>query len=354
MAQLVLPNEHLLTLKDGRTLAWTQCGADAKISRRVLVFLHGVFGVGDSTPQSGTFCKARGFVGLAPTLPGWGRSSPFPAGAPLSAYAADIQELIHHVLGGEAPTHVVAFGGSYGSIWAYSVAANSPPQIATRIEPASAVCGLIAMGAFSPFREHKEHTVDMSWMNWFSVSAASRSWFLRWIHPLFGKVISSKIAGNLQGSLDVLRSILTGPKAMTAEEKQTVTAWAEGFGLTFEDWERNMARNMSLSTLHTVEGFKGVPDMLNSDWGFQLAHIDVGQSKDGAELPAIHKVPAVLPRVVVVGAKNDHLSPLVLQRYVAAHIPGAQLIELEGNHISAIVSLWDIIGGVVSGLPLDS
>jgi pimeloyl-ACP methyl ester carboxylesterase len=91
---LEVTGESVITLADGRALAFTQ-GGDLT-SRRVFVALHGVFGVGQQSDSSGLLqlFASRGFRSVSPTLPGWGRSSPYPAGRPLCAYASDIRELL--------------------------------------------------------------------------------------------------------------------------------------------------------------------------------------------------------------------------------------------------------------------
>ena len=61
-------------------------------------------------------------------------------------------------------------------------------------------------------------------------------------------------------------------------------------------------------------------------------------------------IPPVLPPVVIAGALRDHLAPIAMQRYVASCIPGALLMELEGNHISAITSMLSMLKAMIAGI----
>jgi pimeloyl-ACP methyl ester carboxylesterase len=353
MEQLSIEGEELITLRDGRTLAFVRGGNP--VSKKVLIFLHGVFGVGENNPHMSKFYASLNVRSLTPTLPGWGRSSPFPAAAPLSAYAEDIRQLLDFALGGDKATHIIIIGGSYGSVWAYACAANNPPDQGMKIEPKEAICSLVTLGSLTPHRENPTYTENMTWMNWFTVSRPATYWPLSLIHSSMGKLIRSKVAGNLDGARGILRQILTGPKAMLPEERDKISEWTAQFGSTFEQWEDNMARNMSLSVLHTMDGWNRVPETLNSDWGFHLADIKVPLKADSdpAQLlsPTLTDIPAKLPPVVIVGCVRDHLSPITNQRFVASKIAGAQLIELPGNHISAVVSLRPLIAAVVAGIP---
>jgi hypothetical protein len=243
---------------------------------------------------------------------------------------------------------LVFFGGSYGSVWAFACAANAPPDAATRIEPASCIRGLLVMGSFSPFAEHAGHTEGMSWVNWLTVSWPGLWPPLSWIHPTVGRLIRWKVAGNVDASIGMLRKILTGPGAMTPQERAAMEQWCVANGTTFAAWERNMAKGMALSVLHTLDGYNSVPAILNSDWGFRLSDIHILQTVPA--VPVLHAVPAALPAVVVAGALRDHLAPLAMGRWVATQIPGAQMLELEGNHISAITELNSIIAAMLNGL----
>lgn len=338
----MVPAEESVLLSDGRTLSYSQCGDFT--SSKVIIFFHGVFGIG--VAENAELYQRLGYRSICPTLPGWGTSSPWPKALPLSAFAADIAVLLRHAMG-DVPLHtLVVGGGSYGTVWAYSVAANKPPEGFPRL-PEGVVKGLLILGGFSPFREHVGYTEQMTWLNWLTVSRPSLYFPLRLLHPFAGRLIASKVKGNIEGSLQMLRQIITGPKAMTAQERKEVEDWAKSNGSDFEQWEWKMARNMSLSLLHTMEGYYLVPHLLNADWGFKLGDIRIG---DPAEHPTIQNVPDKLPPVVIVGAQRDHLAPLPLQRYVARNIPGAQLLELPGNHISVITAVANLITALVTNI----
>jgi pimeloyl-ACP methyl ester carboxylesterase len=353
-AELTVPNQRLLKLHDGRTLAYSSGGDET--SKKVFVSLHGVFGVGAVDAASSRHMSALGWYNIAPTLPGWGVSSPWPEGRPLSAYVSDIAELLQHTVG--TPTHVVVFGGSYGSVWAYAVAANNSPAGMMRIEPPGAIRGLLIFGGFTPYADEGGYAAalqGMTTLNWLTVGRPGRSMFVSWIHRLFGRFVRSQlISGGMAGGLSTLRQILTGPSAMTPPERAAMVEWAESQGMTFEEWEMGMARNIVLSVRETIEGYDATPGMINSEWGLDLADIHIGPvvpaPRPALPVLAPSDVPHELPPVVIAGALRDHLAPIAMQRWVAARIPGAQMVELQGNHISAVTTLKPIIAAVIRGI----
>lgn len=359
---LAVPGEHLLSLRDGRRMAFSSGGDLA--SKKIFIGLHGVFGVGEMTPHMSASLCAMGWRGLAPTLPGWGRSDPFREGVLVCSYASDIQELLASEVGTAeaAPTHIIVMGGSYGSIFAHAVAANSPSLIHTRIEPASAIRGLLILGGFSPYNVDAGYAAacnGMSFFNWITVGRPGQYWPLSLLHPFLGSVMSSKLRAGEPAALEILRMILTGPNAMKEEERRDIAAWAERVGTNFSAWEAGMARNMVLSVRDSMEGYRACPRIINSDWGFRLGDLRLpgaplrsaaGDRRAVISVAGEADIPPMLPPVVIVGALRDHLAPIAMSRYVAAVIPGAQLIELQGNHIAAIMTLLPIVKAMVAGV----
>jgi hypothetical protein len=269
---------------------------------------------------------------------------------------ADVQELLRHTVG--AATHVLVFGGSYGSVWAYACAANSPPAGISRIEPPGAIRGLLILGGFSPYADESGYAAaldGMSMLNWLTVGRPGRSVFLRWIHGFVGRLIRGRLqAGGVAAGLQTLRTILTGPSAMTPVEREDITAWAAGLGTTFEAWEAGMARNMVLSVRDTLEGYEITPGIINGEWGFSLADIAIPGAGTAPRAPipvtGQRDVPATLPPVVIGGAVRDHLAPIAMQRWVAARIPGALMVELQGNHIAGITTVMPMTRAMIRGI----
>lgn len=421
-ASLSVPGEQLLTLSDGRTLAFASGGEES--SRKIFLGLHGVFGVGAVDAWSSRAFADLGWRCISPTLPGWGRSSPWPSGRPVAAFTADVQELLSHAVCGGSPTHILVFGGSYGSVWAYAVAANRPPAGVRAIHPASAIRGLAILGGFSPYADDGGYAAaldGMTTLNWLTVGRPGRSMWLSWIHGLAGRAIRSQVvSGGLEGGRSLIRRILTGPGAMTPEERAAMEAWAAANGTTLEAWETTMARNVVLSVRDTLAGYAATPEIINSHWGFDLAEIRipgaagapavageaaatssgaaaaapgpdakaaglasavVGAAAEAAAaspastpaaggaglaaslaapaarvsrpplaLASPADVPPTLPPVVIGGGLRDHLAPIAMQRWVAARIPGAQMVELQGNHISGITCLLPMLRAMVRGI----
>lgn len=261
--------ECSIVLNDGRVLFYSSGGIYS--SSNVFIGLHGVFGIGETTTGMHEFLKEKGWKGLAPTLPGWGKSSPFPKELPLSAYVSDIAQLVKHAVGDKVK-RIIVMGGSYGSIWSYSVAANNPPAGFDKL-PAGTLCGLLVLGGFSPFKEDQNYSEGMTWLNWLTVGRPGLYRPLKYLHPLVGWLIQKKVAGNIDGARQLLRGILTGSSAMNASERRDIEEWCSRNNSTFEEWETSMARNMSRSVSETLEGYHSVPRLLNSDWGFKVEEI---------------------------------------------------------------------------------
>ena len=335
--------EEQIILDDGRVLEFV-CGGDRN-SSKIMIAIHGVFGVGALEQHISKFWYDLGWKCLCPTLPGWGKSSNFPKGKSVAEYSRDVQQLITKTAL-TPPTCVLVFGGSYGSIWAMACAANAPSYIK----------GLFILGGFSPFKEHYNYTEGMTWANWLTVGKPGQWWPLSLLHPMVGRLISWKAAGNVDGSLALLRSMLTGPGAMTEEEHQQIANWAITRGTSFAEWELGMARNMAASIQYSLDGYYDTPRIINSDWGFKLEdiHLAAPGKVDAMCVSAEKDIPHILAPVVIAGAVRDHLAPISMQRYVASRIPGAQMVELQGNHISGITLILPIFTAMVAGLALQA
>jgi hypothetical protein len=87
--------EKLLALPGGRTLAYAEAGNVA--STTLVIFFHGAFSVGNAKRPSAVLLE-KGVHFVAPTLPGWGNSSPTRHGeAYATSLATDITTLIDHL-----------------------------------------------------------------------------------------------------------------------------------------------------------------------------------------------------------------------------------------------------------------
>jgi hypothetical protein len=117
-----------------------------------------------------------------------------------------------------------------------------------------------------------------------------------------------------------------------------------------------MARNVVLSVRDTLEGYYITPRIINENWGFQLRDICVAEPGPPPSPPATlalssaADVPRSLPGVVVVGALRDHLAPIAMQRWVAAQVPGALMVEMAGNHIAGITALLPLVAAMIRGI----
>src|SRR5882762_7128397 len=81
-------DEKFLALPDGRTLAYAEAGETS--SSTVVIYLHGAFTVGEAKRPPPVILE-KGIHYVAPTLPGWGNSSPVPPGV---AYATNLPTIM--------------------------------------------------------------------------------------------------------------------------------------------------------------------------------------------------------------------------------------------------------------------
>lgn len=103
-----------LALSGGRTMAYANAG-DTSSSTAVL-FFHGFFSAGDASRPSPVIIE-KGVHFVAPTLPGWGQSSPPNNTLTYAAsLAADITALLNHLYPRSTDLKLYIGGGSYGTV----------------------------------------------------------------------------------------------------------------------------------------------------------------------------------------------------------------------------------------------
>ncbi|KAI0927447.1 hypothetical protein AcV5_007989 [Taiwanofungus camphoratus] len=106
--------EKFLPLAGGRTLAYADAGDPS--SSMIVLRLHPFMSVGSITRMSPILLK-RGVHYIAPTLPGWGHTSPPPkASSFASCVIADISALLNHLHHDSADLKIYVVGYGNGSI----------------------------------------------------------------------------------------------------------------------------------------------------------------------------------------------------------------------------------------------
>jgi hypothetical protein len=252
--------EKFLTLADGRTLAYGDIG-DAS-SSLLVIFFHGVFGVGAASPDTLSPVHVEKKVHyITPTLAGWGNSSPRPHSTSYAAVLiSDMTQLITHLHPNTANLRIYVAGGSYGTLPAqmlYGAPFDAFPL-------GRHIVGCFLGAPFSPFKYHTGYTKSMNWQNYFSVGPPARLPFQPILRmAVFG--LSMKV-NTVDKAEVMIRKLLfddTSP-----EESAAFAQWRESRGIEEGVFERRMATNMVKSISKSWAGFIEVGNVVQSDWGF--------------------------------------------------------------------------------------
>lgn len=310
--------EKQLDLTGSRVLAYSESGNSS--SSILVLFFHGVFGVGNaSNPSRVLVDKNVHFV--APTLPGWGNSSPRLGEASYAAeFAADINALIEHLHPRDISLKLYVGGGSYGTVPAQMLY-GLPFDI---FPPGRYLKGCLLLSPFSPFRWHEGYGKGLTWPNYIGVGPPTRFMPFR----LFQRMAKFVLQGKLQ-TAEKAESFIreTLFNHMGEEELAAFTHWKAKQGKEEGQVEREFGENAMKSVHKTWEGFMEVADVAHSDWGFRPDRLD----DNHASRP-----------VLIVAAAGDKVAPDDMAKWLASTYKNAQLKSVEGGHLAAMFHFDDI------------
>ena len=320
---LQVPDEKYVTLSDGRQLAYTEQG-DIN-SNKIIIFFHGVFGVGDSSTEKKLYQDIE-YHFIAPTLPGWGNSSPWPENQPILNYPNDIHQLLLSLKKDDnANLRITVAGGSYGAAFAqicFGTSTDIMPEVVN-------VKSLIVCSGFSPFKYHTGYTTGMSWLNYFAVGMPAI--YFPSIRKLMGSFIQRKVH-NIDEAKTFLREHIFDQ--MDDEEKAKLHKWEEERNKPSGWVLETMARNMCLSISKTMAGFDTVAQVLHSDWGF-----------DPKQVPSSPK-----RKVLIIATKGDKIAHMEMSTYLVESYPNAELQILDGGHLASFFEIDEIIKNWLTNL----
>ncbi len=306
-------DETLLTLSDGRTLAYAHNGNPA--SSLVVVFLHGFMGVGRAKRLSAIF-KAHDAHYIAPTLSGWGNSSPRPSNMSYAAaLLADLTELITHLHPNDGDLRIYISGGSYGTVPAQIVYGAPFDQFPLGRK----IVGCVLLAPFSPFRWHKDYTKAMTWQNYISVGPPS--YYFPFITILLAKVIKGKMT-SVEKAEGFIRAELFD-KAQQ-DERDAFAKWREVEGVAEGELERDMATGAFLSMYNTTVGFSEGAGVIHSDWGFRPDQLD-NEHVEGRPM-------------LIVASEHDALGP-DMANWLQQNYRNSRLKWVPGGHLSALYQM---------------
>ncbi|THV08707.1 alpha/beta-hydrolase [Dendrothele bispora CBS 962.96] len=310
-------SEKLLTLSDGRVLAYAENGNIR--SSTMVMFLHGLFGVGRCDRVSAGLRRLDVHV-VNPTLPGFGDSSPSPTDIPYAlSLAQAVNELIDHLHPDDSNLKIYFAGGSYGTV-AAQILYGLPFDIFPRGRDITA-CVLLA--PISPPRWHKEYTKCLTWRDYIGIGPPSQLIPFQLLPRL-----SSLLLRSVFRSVDKTEGFLrkTFFDNVSAVEKAKAAKWREEQGLAPGQFEREMAENAMKSFSKTWSGFIEAADVIHSDWLFKPDELDEEHSKRP---------------IVIVPSSQDELGPEIA-KWLASNYKNSTLRWVHGSHIAAAYEIDDI------------
>ncbi|KAL0068886.1 hypothetical protein AAF712_004217 [Marasmius tenuissimus] len=310
-------SEKFLTLSDGRTLAYSDNGD--RTSSTMVIFLHGLFGVGRADHVLGVF-KEKKYHIVNPTLPGFGLSSPRDKTVPYAvAITRTMTALIDHLHPNDPNLRIYVGGGSYGTVPAqilYGLPFDVFPY-------GRNIVGCLLGAPCSPFKYDKNYTQGMTWTNWISVGPPSQILPFNLIQRLAAKGVEFKVT-SVEKAEGLLRKMLFD--TATEAEKAAFAAWKEREGIPDGQWERKMAENMMKSFATTWDGFIETSDVLHSDWGFAPNLLD----EEHTTRP-----------LMIVASTKDPLGPH-MATWMSENYKNSTLKWLDGGHIAGAYAMNEL------------
>ena len=296
----MLNEQKLLDLPASRKLAYAEAG-DA-MNSTLIIFFHGTFSIGDARRTSSVLL-GRGVHCVAPTLPGWGKSSnPRDNMSYVASLAADITALIDHLHPNTPDLRLYIAGGSYGTVHAQMLY-GAPFDIFPYGRNLSA---LLVIGPFSPPHCHKDYAKDMSWSNYISVGPPSRYIPFNLV-PRLGKLFLSSKVSKPENAAAFVHDILF--RETNESERKLFEQWRQSQGLNNGQLEAEMGENITASIAETWDGFMAMGYVVHSGWGgFCPGDLD----DEHSQRP-----------VLICWAKDDDMVPPSMAKYLVAHYKNA-------------------------------
>ncbi|KAF5388412.1 hypothetical protein D9615_000256 [Tricholomella constricta] len=323
-----MAGEQTLKVTDGRTIAYAQDGNTS--SSIVLLFFHGAFGVGEASHTS-PVVAAKNIHYVAPTLPGWGNSSPVPASKPYHvALAEDTTALLNHLYPDDSTLKTLyVAGGSFGSVPAQMLY-GAPFEL---FPLGQRIAGCLLLAPFSPFRYHSDYTRSMTLPNYISIGPPGQ------YIPF--KLLQRTLVVGLRGKMKTQASaekFIRGSlfDKMGESERGAFRRWSQGKGRTENEVVGNMAGNVMRSVARTWDGFMGLGDIMHSDWGFHPDALDAEHTTGRA--------------VFIVGSAGDTMAPDAMAKWLAVTYPNAKLKLISGGHLASLLHLDVIMDEFLEGV----
>ncbi|KAI5894013.1 alpha/beta-hydrolase [Schizophyllum commune H4-8] len=306
-----------LALPDGRTLAYADAGNTS--SSTVVLFLHDAFAVGDASKAPAALIEHHTHF-VAPSLPGWGHTSPVPRATDYAAtLARDMHALITHLHPDTPNLRIIICGHGHGSI---------PAQILYGAPEAefplcAAIARLVLVSPLAPPHGYREYAQHLSRGQYLLFGPPSR--LLPWIPARIAQLTYAPRLRDPPRCEALVRSYLVDA-ALASDEHSVFERWCEKQEVRDGQLERDLAANAARSVARTWRGFRDMSAIYHSGWG--------GYAPDGGTQAKCG--------VIIVAAATDEWVPCQHAEWLAKKIEAASLITLNGSHLSVLFHMNDV------------
>jgi len=319
--------EKLLALPDGRTLAYEHTGPPTSPS--VIIFLNGALSVGTALPSRlPPALVSKGVHYIAPTLPGYGNTSPRSKGVTYAAtIAGDICALLNDLYPDQGYVDLHIAGVSFGTV-AAQMLYGAPFDI---FPPGRNIRKMLLISAFPPFSDSSDrdfrYTRCMTWQNYITVGPPSKYIPFRIIPRLAKRFFESKLKTQEHAETFIRQFLFD---KMDAAEKELYRKWREEKGYDEGQIESEVAQMSRRSVGSSWEGLMSTSEVLRSEWwgGKKLTELDEGHTKGR--------------KVLLVVGETDDVTPRQWSEYLASKYTNAQLKMIDGGHINSMFHMDDI------------
>ncbi|KAH8826065.1 Alpha/Beta hydrolase protein [Flagelloscypha sp. PMI_526] len=322
-----LGTNQFLTLSDGRSLAYQHNGNPE--SKTVILYFHGSMHVGDARHLSAELSK-RGVHFIAPTLPGWGQSSPRPSSIPFHILLPqDMTALLQHLHPSTDGLELYVAGGSYGSCPA-QIIYGAPFD---RFPLGRKIKACLHLGGFAPLYKDPSALVShLSWSNYILIGPPSRMPPLSWVIPKLFKSAMKGMVGTEEAAATYMRQQVFNK--MGDQEKAKIEA---AMGEKLEDIIQRMGHNVHESVKYSWKGLLESGVVTNEDWELR-DEVFIGSKVDGTA--------GEPPKMLIVAFEEDEMMPRPFAEWCARNYRNAELRMFPGGHVGALGymdEIWKIL-----------
>ncbi|PSR71820.1 hypothetical protein PHLCEN_2v12321 [Hermanssonia centrifuga] len=320
-------DEQLLELSEGRVLAYAEGGEPS--STEVVIFFHGVFGVGKVPTTTPPPLEERHVHCINPTLPGWGNSSSVPPHMTFHDYLYEvITALLTHLHPNSENLRLYIAGGSFGTVPAQMLY-GAPYE---KFPLGRHIAGLLLLAPFSPFHAHKEYNKCLTWPNYIMIGRPG------YLLPfkLIPRIASLGMKGKVDTREHAEKFIHEFAFAkMTPVERELCERWKAKRGIKNGDEGKDLADMIYRSVQKTWDGFLALPSITHSGWGgYSPANLDEEHAKP----------------VLIVLSHNDW-EMKKMGEWLGSQLKNSRVRYEEGGHIAGMFVMDDIWQDFFSRIP---